>query len=189
MKKLIRVGNNKMIELEVKVMNNDLDELEEKLKNLGAKLISKEKQINTIIDTKEKYIQKNLSGYLRIRETKSLIDNFENMTLTFKKDLKGEKLRENLEINSDIKEKDNILKIFKELGYVIVNIGYKDRISYMIDNIRFDLDKWDENTYPYPYMEIEVKDKSDLDKAINILKIDKKDITTKSITELQNELK
>ncbi len=188
MKRLIGV-DNEMIELEVKVLNNDLNKLEEKLKDLGAKLIAKERQINTIIDTEEKYIQKELSGYLRIRETKSLIDDFEKMTLTFKKDLKGEKLRENLEINSDIKEKENILKIFKELGYDIINIGYKERISYKIDNIRFDLDIWDEKTYPFPYMEIEVKDKSDLDRAIKMLDLDRKDITKKSITELQNELK
>lgn len=178
-----------MIELEVKVLNNDLNELEEKLRSLGAELISKEKQINTILDTDEKYIQNNLSGYLRIRETNSLINDEKSITLTFKKDLKGKEIRENLELNSEIKEKENILKIFKELGYIIINIGYKDRTSYLLNGIRFDLDLWDKNTYPHPYMEIEVKDKSDLEKAIKLLNLNKRDITTKSITELQNELK
>lgn len=177
-----------MIELEVKVLNNDLKELEKRLIDLGAKLISREEQINTILDTDRKHIQNNLSGYLRIRETRSLIDDDRTMTLTFKKDLKGEGIRKNLEINSQIEEKENLIKIFKELGYNIINIGYKTRTSYLIEDMRFDLDIWDKNTYPYPYMEIEVKKKSDLERAIRLLNLDKKDITSKSITELQNDL-
>ena len=54
-------------EIEVKVLNIELDEMEKKLKNLGAKLIAKEYQKNIIIDSKDRYIEKELNSYLRIR--------------------------------------------------------------------------------------------------------------------------
>ena len=154
-----------MLELEVKILNEDLNVLKDsKIQNKGL-------------------------GYLRIRETKNLLNDEETTTLTFKKDLKGKTLKENLEINLDINNKENMIKIFEELGYFVVAVGFKDRTSYEYENIRFDLDIWDKETYPYPYMEIEVSSEEDLQKAISLLEIDKKNISKKSITELQKDLK
>ena len=81
-----------------------------------------------------------------------------------------------------------MIYILKDLKYEIKEEGYKNRTSYIYQNIRFDLDKWDKNTYPYPYMEIEVEKKEDLEKAVNLLKIHKNNISTKSIMELKEEL-
>ena len=80
-----------------------------------------------------------------------------------------------------------MLDILKSLGYIVKEEGTKERISYELDGIRFDLDKWDEKTYPYPYMEIEVNDEVELQKIVNILDIPKEDISTKSIVELRRE--
>ena len=44
-----------MKELEVKVLNIDLKEMESKLMSLGATLIDKELQVNTLIDSKENF--------------------------------------------------------------------------------------------------------------------------------------
>lgn len=41
-------------ELEVKVLNIDKKEMEERLVSIGAKYLVKEEQINTLIDTKLK---------------------------------------------------------------------------------------------------------------------------------------
>lgn len=78
--------------------------------------------------------------------------------------------------------------ILKDLKYEIIEEGYKERKSYLYEKIRFDLDKWDKETYPFPYMEIEVEKEDDLEKAISLLNIDKNNITTKSIMELKEEL-
>ena len=80
-----------------------------------------------------------------------------------------------------------MLEILKNLQFNVVQEGYKKRKTYVYENIRFDLDKWDENTYPYEYMEIEVKKEEDLDKAIELLDINKEQISTKSIMELREE--
>ncbi|NLW23325.1 MAG: class IV adenylate cyclase [Tissierellia bacterium] len=175
-------------EIEVKVLNIDLDRMERSLKDIGAKLISKEEQTNILIDSKDRYIEKELNGYLRIRETKYILTNQSVIHLTLKKNIAREGARQNIEVSTKIDDKESLISILKDLGYEITDIGYKERTSYEYDNIRFDLDRWDENTYPYPYMEIEVEKKEDLEKAISLLNIDKNKISTKSIMELKREL-
>ena len=176
-----------MRELEVKVLKVDLVEMEKKLESLGARLIAKEEQINTIIDSKDNYIEKNLDSYLRIRETHSILNDERKIRLTMKKNINRDSIRENIETNIDISDKDKMLDILEELGYQVKSVGYKDRSSYVLGDTRFDLDIWDEKTYPEPYMEIEVKKEEDLEKIIQLLGIDRENITKKSILELRKE--
>ena len=181
-------GGVAMRELEVKILNMDLEELEAKIQGLGARLISKEVQVNTLIDSKDNFIQDQLDSYMRIRETKSLLTDEIKFTLTMKKNVDREGIRENIEINTDISDRKSMLEILKSLGYEVFKEGYKERTSYSLGNIRFDLDKWDELTYPHPYMEIEVNDEDELEGIVKLLDIAKENISTKSIVELAEEL-
>lgn len=176
-------------ELEVKVLNINKDEIEEKLISIGAKYLSKEKQINTIIDTKERDVEKNLGSYLRIRETENLDTGEIKTIFTLKENISKEGIRENIEANTFISNKRTLIYILNKLGFEVVEEGYKERISYIYDDIRFDIDTWNEETYPYPYMEIEVKNEEDLNKAIELLNINEEQVTTKSIFDLKNDLK
>lgn len=176
-----------MKELEVKVLNIDVLKMEEKLKSLGAKLIAKEVQVNTLIGSKDNYIESNLSSYMRIRETKSLLTGDTKLTLTMKKNISKDGIRENLEISTDISDKEAMLEILKSLGYIVKEEGTKERISYQLNGVRFDIDKWDERTYPYPYMEIEVGDEDQLQAIIDMLNIPNENISTKSIVELRRD--
>lgn len=176
-----------MKELEVKVLSIDLEEMESKLISLGATLIDKELQVNTLIDSKENFIQNNLNSYLRIRETKSLLKEDIKFTLTMKKNINRDGIRENIEINTDISDKNAMLEILKSLGYYVFQEGFKERTSYTLNNARFDLDRWDTQTYPEPYMEVEVDDKDELEDIVKLLDIPKENISTKSIVELREE--
>lgn len=175
------------MEIEVKVLDIDLDEIEKKLQDIGAVLLAKEYQINTIIDSKDNYINKELDSYLRIRETKNLINNETNIYLTLKKNVSCGKTRQNVEITTEIDNKESMISILKDLKYEVIEEGHKERRSYIYEGIRFDLDRWDQNTFPYPYMEIEVEKEEDLDKAIELLNINRDKISTKSIMELKEE--
>lgn len=177
-----------MRELEVKILNMDLNDLESRIQGLGATLTSKEVQVNTLIDSEDNFIQNKLDSYMRIRETKSLLTNKVNFTLTMKKNIERDGIRENIEINTDIADKDSMLEILKALGYEVFKEGYKERTSYILGDIRFDLDKWDKETYPYPYMEIEVNHEDELEDMIKLLNIPRENISTKSIVELADEL-
>ncbi|WP_077367044.1 class IV adenylate cyclase [Anaerosalibacter sp. Marseille-P3206] len=175
-------------ELEVKVLNIDKDKIQKKLLEIGAKLLRREHQRNYLIDSEDRNIEKNNNSYLRIRESLDLDTEKTSFTLTLKQNIFNEHMRENVEVNTKIEDKEALLYILDVLGYGLVKEGFKERISYQYESIRFDIDTWDESTYPYTYMEIEVNKEEDLEKAINLLNIDKKNISTKSIVELREDL-
>src|SRR5690606_28039822 len=116
--------------------------------------ISKEYQKNIILDSKDRYIERELNSYLRIRETKNLLTNETIINLTLKKNVSRDGARKNIEITTRIDNIGSMISILKDLKYEIMEEGYKERRSYLYEKIRFDLDKWDKETYPFPYMEI-----------------------------------
>ena len=175
-------------ELEVKVLNIDKVEMEKELIDKGAHLISREFQKNYMIDSDDRSIRKNKGSYLRLRETLDLEKGKTKFTFTLKQNIANELMRENIEVNTQIENKESLLYILNVLGYKVIQEGHKERTSYQYEGIRFDIDTWDEKTYPYTYMEIEVKVEEDLNKAINLLNIDKENITTKSIMKLRSDL-
>lgn len=175
-------------ELEVKVLGIDKKQIENKLVQVGAKLISREYQINTLLDTEDKRIETMNNSYLRIREVKNLINDETKTILTLKENKTNSDIRENIEIDTEIDDKQSMIYILETVGVKVMQEGYKERTSYSYDGMRFDIDTWDKDTYPYSYMEIEVEKKEDLDKAIKLLDIDKKSISTKSIVELRRDL-
>lgn len=176
-------------ELEVKVLGIDIDEMEEKIVNLKGELIANELQVNTLIDSTKNPIKDSVDAYLRIRETEDLFNGKVNVVLTLKKNIKNEDLRENIELNSAIEDKEIVLEILKNLGFDKIEVGYKERRSYKLNGARIDLDNWDKQTYPFPYMEIEVRDFKHLNEITSLLEIPQENISNKSIVELQEELK
>ncbi len=175
-------------ELEVKVLEMDLDLMEEKIISLNGELVADELQTNTLIDSTLNPIKNNLDAYLRIRETENLLEDKFDVVLTLKKNIENKNLRENIELNTEIKDKETLLKIFQSLGFDKIEVGHKKRRSYKLKDARIDLDIWDKKTYPYPYMEIEVNDKDHLQEIVELLKIPKENISNKSIVELRKDL-
>lgn len=175
-------------EIEVKVLGIDKIDIEEKLEKLGAKLLSKEYQVNTLYDTNENIVERLGDGYLRIRETKDLITNETVVYFTLKKNISSETARENVEIETIVTDKAALNNILEHLNFKVVHEGTKERISYIYEDMRFDIDTWDKSTYPYPYLEIEVINKADIKKAAELLGLNEEKITTKSLRELREEL-
>ncbi len=174
-----------MREKEVKVLNIDKHDIENKLKSIGAILIKDEEQINIRFDSEDSILKKNLNGYLRIRITKNLLNGETKNTMTFKKSISRDKLRVNEEIETEISNVEETTKILEILGYKKKRPGFKHRKSFLYDNIMFEIDTWDKETYPKPYLEIEMSSEEDLEKAIKLLNLDRTQITSKSIAELR----
>lgn len=97
--------------------------------------------------------------------------------------------RENLEYTIEFNNRENLINIFKNLKLDKFITGTKERYSYKYNNLRLDFDIWDKNTYPYPYIEVEALNEKDMYEFLKDFGIDKKHISLKSITELQNDLK
>ncbi len=176
-----------MREREVKVLNIDKDEIEKKLKEVGAVLLKDEEQTNIRFDTDDNFLKETYNGYLRIRITNNLLDGKVKNTLTFKKSISRDKMRVNEETETEISNFEETIKILEFLGYNQKRPGYKHRKSYLYDNIIFEIDTWDIDTYSKPYLEIEISSEEELEKAIELLQLDRKQITTKSIFELRKD--
>lgn len=176
-------------EIEVKVLGIDKDDIEQRLEKHGAKLLSKEYQVNTLYDSDDKVIEKLGDGYLRIRETRNLISGESEIFFTLKKNVSSEGARENLEIETMVTDKSALNSILEHLNIKVIHEGTKERTSYIYEDIRFDIDTWDQATYPYPYLEIEVAKKEDIKRAAELLGLNDKSITTKSLRELRAEIK
>ena len=71
------------------------------------------------------------------------------------------------------------------LGVSVIELNYKIRDSYLYKDARFDFDELDKKTFDVPYLEIEVKDDEKLEEIIKEFNIERKNITTKNITELR----
>jgi len=176
-----------MKEREVKVLNIDKDEIEKKLKDAGAILLKDEEQTNIRFDTETDFLKKQYNGYLRIRITKNLLNGDTKNTLTFKKSISRGKLRVNEETETEISNFEETVKILELLGYNKKRPGYKHRRSYSYENITYEIDTWDKDTYSKPYLEIEMSSEEELEKAIILLNLDRSQITTKSIDELRKD--
>ncbi len=176
-----------MKEREVKVLNIDKDEIEKKLKGMGAILLKDEDQTNIRFDTEDNYLKKTYNGYLRLRITKNNLNEEIKNTLTFKRNISRDNLRINEETETEVSNWDETVKILQILGYNKKRPGYKHRKSYLYDNIVFEIDTWDEETYPKPYLEIEMTDEEDLERAIELLQLDREQITSKPIDELRKD--
>ncbi|MTI49618.1 class IV adenylate cyclase [Sporosalibacterium faouarense] len=175
-------------ELEVKVLNIDKERIEERLQSIGATLLKKEHQVNTIFDTEDRRIKKEENGYLRIRESKDILKDKTEYIFTLKKNISKDELRENVEIETKIEDSKSLEEILKYLELSIKHRGTKERVSYTYENIRFDIDTWDKATYPYPYLEIEVQEKKDLERAIKLLGLNPDNVTSKSLGQLRMAL-
>lgn len=175
-------------ELEVKVLNIDKEEIEDKLKKLGAELIKREYQVNTIFDTDERKIKQQQNGYLRIRESRDLINEEKRYIFTLKKNISKNSLRENIEIETEVQDNKALESILSHLDVKVIHRGTKERTSYKYENIIFEIDTWDKDTYPNPYLEIEVEKEEELNKAIDLLDLNREDVTSKSIDDLRKEV-
>ncbi len=171
-------------EIEVKVLGIVPKEIEEKLISLGAEKISRELQKNYTFAPQTGEFEK---GYLRIRE--SIVDDKKApIELTFKEVKNDEEVRINNEFTVHIDSVSMMTSILEKMGVKLKYKGEKERISYRYKGQRFDIDIWDKDTYPHPYMEIEFTNQSKIDEILEDLDIDKSRVTTKSISDLISEL-
>ena len=164
-------------EIEIKVLGYRLDELKNMVEGLGAEFQGVEEQSNYRFETPK--VKE--GSYLRLRVT----DKYSEFT--FKKRLASEGARTNSELTTKIKDPNTFLKIMDEIG-MSYSLQKKTRYKYLLDSFVFDIDLWDNDVYPYPYLEIEAASQEDLDHILTRLNIPKENISTKSIGELINEL-
>lgn len=157
-------------EYEVRILEIDVESLENKLQGLGALYEDEINQKRYVYDIKPKREGK----WIRLRKAN------ENITLTIK-DIVSNSIdgTKELEIKVDDFEKTNLL--LEDLGYI--NKGYQEnkRKRYYIDDVEIDIDSWP--LIP-TYVEIEGKSEETVIKTAEKLGYSKDDIVTLNVNEI-----
>jgi adenylate cyclase class 2 len=177
-------------EFEVKVLNINTEEIKDKLLKKGARLVKNEYQISYIYDYPGDKFLKEYDGLIRIRETKSLINDSIEATLTLKKKTpnpKNEKIREMYEEETKISDIQATRNILEGLGLYQRSIVKKLRESYELSKVLYEFDRLEEHGEAKVYLEVEAQSEREL---INGLKninysLDDKNVTSKGCLNLK----
>lgn len=183
-----KTGGISMNEIEVKILNIDIDQIREKLKDIGALLVKKENQINYMYDFPGEPLYKNYKGFCRIRDIESMLDKTRKYILGVKKMISQEQYKIMKEEETEVFDLESTKNILVELGMINVRTDIKYRESYKYDGVLYEIDIWDKDIYPHPYLEVEAKDEKSLNIAIELLGFDLNQTTTKNLKELREDL-
>lgn len=154
-------------EIEVKILNINIEEVENKLKEIGAKRIGEFIQKWKTFDYPDWRLDKE-GAWVRLRD-----EGNEKITLSFKKRL-GMKDREGISGNDDGMEEIEIYVndfnatalIFEKIGFIEKHYTEKKRIKWLKDDVEFDIDIYPEIE---PYLEIETTSWEKIDEMVLLL--------------------
>jgi len=140
-----------MEEFEIKFLEVNVPELEEKLKAIGAEKVGEYNYRRMVFDYPDFRLDKN-HGWIRVRTDGS------ETTLTYKERV-GVKSHDAgipdegmKEVEVLVNSYENVCAILKSIGLVIKQEAMNRRIRYKKDDVEFDIDFWAQLP---PYVEIE----------------------------------
>ncbi len=160
-----------MIEIEVKILEINKDEIISKLEINWAEL-------DYSSDIEAFFFRNGEWKKIRLRKT----NKWNN--INFKKLITNDFWMSNIELETDIGEIEIIRKILLEVGFKEYWYSFKNRTSYKLNNITFDIDKYE--WIPY-VLEIEWKNNEDVKKGLSILWFDMKDAVNLTERELKEK--
>jgi adenylate cyclase, class 2 len=175
-----------MDEIEVKVLGINVDEIRDRVIILGGKLVKKEMQENHIYHFPPHV--ENQNGYIRIRTIHNQIDDTHKNILTSKKIISQGKYRKTEEqevLVSDLQSCQNFLNALELKFYKQQN---KYRESYELSGALIEIDEWDKDIFPEPYIEIEAEHEDKLFEVLKMLEIPEEKVTSKTLEQLKEEM-
>ena len=176
------------MEIEVRILDIDIEDIRKKLFENNAVLVKKENQINKLFDFEDGRLL-NSKGYARIRIIEDLISNESSFYMTVKKKISSNNDKYKIMDEKEIKISDSFVgeEIFKSLGLRMTCLINRYRESYKIFDVLVEIDVNDKSFYPNPYIEIEGNCTKNIEKVVNILGYSMEDTTSKSIFDILKE--
>ena len=150
-----------MSEIEIKVLDIDVDDVRRRLVALGAQLVKKGRETNRMYDWPDERLWSE-GAYLRLRSFGP------HHTLTFKRRLAGDRYKSSEEVETNVADASATAAILTMLGLVERRVDEKDRESYRLDDLLFEIDRWP--TIP-AYLEIEAPTGERVDHGLALLGI------------------
>ncbi len=120
-----------MNEVELKILEVNVEEITQKLLDLGAKKVFEGEVDAVYFDTKDDYFFNN-NQQLRVRKKGDQVE------LCYKKGTGKTFATSADETEVNVSDFDSTLKIFESIGYLIKGRESKTRVSYRLDNIMYE---------------------------------------------------
>ena len=158
-------------EYEITVLDIDVSEIEKKLESIGAIKQGEYFQKRNLYNFHEEY----RGRFIRLRT------NGEKTTLTIKDKSAKKEIGSVKELEIEVSSFEKANEILELLGYEHSTYQENKRIIYKLGHIEFDIDTWP--MIP-TYLEIEGKNKEDVEKMIKILDIDEEKLSLDKVSEI-----
>lgn len=158
-------------EYEITVLDIDVSEIEKKLESIGAIKQGEYFQKRNLYNFHEEY----RGRFIRLRT------NGEKTTLTIKDKSAKKEIGSVKELEIEVSNFEKTNEILELLGYEHSTYQENKRIIYKLGHIEFDIDTWP--MIP-TYLEIEGKNKADVEKMIKILDIDEEKLSLDKVSEI-----
>ena len=178
------------MEMEVRIVDVDVDEIKNKLLKNSAVLVKKENQINKLFDFENGSLLKQ-KGYARIRIVEDILRCKNFYYMTTKRNVSKHNDKYKIMDECEIEISDSLIgeKIFKSLGLILNHEIKRYRESYKICNVLVEIDVNDKNFYPNPYIEIEGDCEKNIEKVVKMLGYTMEDTTSKNIFDIIKDRK
>jgi adenylate cyclase class 2 len=125
-------------EIEAKLKVDSLNEVEDRLKRLGAEFVAEQSQEDVLFDDSKKNMAKN-DSCLRLR--KQVVSGHEKYIVTFKGAKQKSSVKKRREIEIEVSNIDSAKEIFHALGYEEILTVQKQRSLWRLGNCEVALDK------------------------------------------------
>ena len=158
-------------EYEITVLDIDVSEIEKKLESIGAIKQGEYFQKRNLYNFHEEY----RGRFIRLRT------NGEKTTLTIKDKSAKKEIGSVKELEIEVSSFEKANEILELLGYEHSTYQENKRIIYKLGHIEFDIDTWP--MIP-TFLEIEGKNKEDVEKMIKILDIDEEKLSLDKVSEI-----
>ena len=163
-----------MIEYESRVLEINRDELEEKLKSLGAEKIADFDYKRRVYD----FTPKSDGKWIRLRT------DGKKTTLTIK-EVKSYEVDGTEEIEIEVSDFEKTDIILNKMGYIAKSYQENKRTRWILDGVEIDIDTW---PYIPTYAEIEGNGIEEVERIIEKLGLNKEKVTTLDVQSVYKKI-
>lgn len=163
-------------EIEVKILEINVEEVEKKLKEMGAEKVFEDKVVSVYFDFSDKLLEKE-GKILRLRQ------KGDKVILTYKELISQEEAKIMDEYELIVSDFETIKRIFEGLGLFPLYEFNKHRTTYKLNNTNFEIDKYPDIP---AFLEIEAPNLETINKYISEFGFSREEAKSYSVKEVLN---
>jgi adenylate cyclase class 2 len=161
-------------EIEVKILEINVEKVEDKLKKMGAEKVFDGELVNVYFDFSDKRLEKE-GKILRLRKKD------DKVILTYKKFINQDEAKVMDENELEIQDLGLMKEIFRDIGLSPIYEFSKHRTSYKLNQTNFEIDKYPDIP---AFLEIEAPDLKTIYKMVSQLGFPREKVNSYSIKEV-----